>query len=119
MKLLWKIIVNFLAIVGALTLALAAYLYFADPLGLRELFQQAPTYPAPTESPSGENTINLSPAQKLLLEKAGLDATALPTTISPELEQCLTKAVGAERAAQIKAGSVPTPTEIIKAKSCL
>jgi len=120
-KILFRIIVGFLAVIGALTVALAAYLYLADPLGLGQMFQPPPTSPAPTtaEPASNPGQYNLSPAQKFFLEKAGIDPNALPSTISPELEQCLVNAVGEERANQIKAGDVPTPIDLLKAKSCL
>ena len=124
MKKLWKIIVGFLAIVGALTIALGAYMYFIDPFGLKALLQPVVT-PATNNQPinepdaTGTTQYNLSPAQKFFLQKAGIDPNALPKTISPALENCLVNAVGEERAAQIKAGEVPTITDLLKAKTCL
>ncbi|KKT22075.1 MAG: hypothetical protein UW06_C0020G0005 [Parcubacteria group bacterium GW2011_GWE1_43_8] len=119
MKILWRLIVGFLAVVGALTIVLVAYLYFVDPFGLKALLQ--PTLPSATNNePAGTSgSYNLSPSQKLFLEKAGIDANSLPTTITPELEDCLVNAVGEERANQIKAGAVPTVTDLFKAKACL
>lgn len=121
MKILFKIVVGFLAVVGALAIGLAAYLYLADPFSLREL--KAPDYssvsPAAEQNAPSINQYKLSPAQVFFLEKTGIDPSKIPSTISPELEDCLTNAVGEERAKQIKTGAVPTPTDLLKAKSCL
>ena len=122
MKKIWKIIVGLLAIIGALTIALITYLYLADPLGLKELLKPTPTAPtSATNEPAttGTTQYNLSPAKKFFLQKAGIDPNSLPTTITPELEDCLVNAVGQVRAAAIKAGDVPTVTDLFKAKACL
>ena len=112
--------VGLLAVVGALAIAGAAYLYWADPFGLNSLLWPPPaTNSGPPGEPTNTSPYNLSPAQKLFLEKAGIDPASLPTTISPELENCLVSAVGEERANQIKAGDVPTITDLLKAKTCL
>lgn len=121
MKILFKIVIYLLALIGAITVALAAYLYLADPFNLRELM--APNYsstpPTSEQTAPSTNQYDLSPAQILFLEKVGIDPSKLPTDISPELEDCLTNAVGEERAQQIKAGAVPTPADLLKAKTCL
>jgi hypothetical protein len=61
----------------------------------------------------------LSPEQRRLLSKLGIDESQLPTTLTPELEACLVEAVGETRVAAIKAGDAPTVVEGMKAMTCL
>ncbi|MDP3986260.1 MAG: hypothetical protein U1C53_02035 [Candidatus Veblenbacteria bacterium] len=118
MKTLFKIITGFLAVTGAITIALAAYLYFVDPFGLRGFINPPQDSSTAGEESTSATKVNLSPAQIFVLEKLGVDPNMIPDTIPPELEQCLANAVGEERAAQIKAGAVPTPMDLLKAKPC-
>ncbi len=120
MKLLGKIVVFFLATIGALTIIVGVYLYLADPFGIKSLFKPTTSnINSNTETSSTYNPVNsLSPAQLEALNKLGIDPTAIPTDISPELEQCLINAIGKERSAQIKAGAIPTPMDLLKAKTC-
>lgn len=104
--------------IGALTIALVSYLYLTNQFGPRELLSASATPTATNEPNNNTSQFNLSPAQKFFLEKAGIDTSKLPQTISPALEACLTKAVGVERAVQIKTGAVPTTTDLLKAQSC-
>ncbi len=61
----------------------------------------------------------LTPEQIAFLAAFGIDPADLPATLSPELELCLTTAVGAERFSEIKNGALPTMIEGAKAVGCL
>lgn len=119
MKILFKIIVGFLAIIGALTLALAAYLYLADPFGLKALLQ--PSTGSVLNSELSGQTVplpELSPAQIEAAQKLNIDVTKLPATIPVEYEQCAVSALGQARVDEIKAGAVPNAVDLFKAKAC-
>ena len=122
MKLLFKLVVYFLALVGAGTIALAAYLYFADPLGLKTLWQAAPpqaTADTQAADPASSPFPNVSPVQLKVLQNLGIDVNNIPKTITPGMETCFTDTLGEDRVNQIKGGAAPTPMDILKAKSCL
>lgn len=61
----------------------------------------------------------LSADQESMLEKAGISVESLPTSISPELEDCFIEKLGEDRVKEIKAGDVPGPIELFRAKGCL
>ncbi len=107
-----------------------AYLYVADPFGLREivplLMQQPASASTPKESATAEDVVPasadknaaLSASQEAALETVGINPAALPTSVTDTQKTCLINAVGEARANEIKAGAMPTPMEILKAKSC-
>ncbi len=111
-----------------------AYVWFADPFGLRPLFESVLV----TTAESPENTTssgveassavtatkadknpNLTPAQEDALVLIGIDPAGLPDTITPEQYSCFVRVLGEARVAEIQAGGAPTPIEIFKAKECL
>lgn len=113
--------------VGAL-----AYLWYADPFGVRPLID-AFTTPATsvvedtTSETSGSDTSDvsttdknpaLSPTQEKALETVGIDPAKLPTTITPEMKACFVATLGAGRVTQIEQGSTPTPVEILQTRAC-
>ncbi len=61
----------------------------------------------------------LSNEQEKMMENAGIDVSALPTNISPEMEKCFIEKLGEEKVEEIINGAVPGPLDIFKAKSCL
>jgi len=71
-----------------------------------------------TTGSSSANAL-ISSEQADLLQKAGIDVSSLPSTISPELEACFKEKLGEERVEEIKGGDIPGPFELLKAKGCL
>jgi hypothetical protein len=61
----------------------------------------------------------LSPEQRRLLAKLGIDEAKLPKSLTPELEACFDAAIGEVRVEAIKAGDAPTVVEGMKAMTCL
>jgi hypothetical protein len=61
----------------------------------------------------------LSPEQRRILSKLGVDEAKLPKTLTPELEACFNAAIGEVRVEAIKAGDAPTVVEGMKAMTCL
>jgi hypothetical protein len=61
----------------------------------------------------------LSNEQENTLKKIGIDPASLPTEITPEMQACFTKILGAERVAEIIKTGSPSPLDMLKAKSCL
>ncbi len=109
----------FLGVVFFVLLSAAAYLWFADPWGVRAWWEMRGTA-GPAAAPAAEDASPLlSPAQEEALSRAGIDPASLPQEISPELEDCLVAAVGEVRAEEIRQGAAPTFGEVLKAKECL
>ncbi len=61
----------------------------------------------------------LNTQQEDLLKSVGIDPADVPTQITPAQEQCAVEALGLQRVNEIKSGSAPTITDILKTKSCL
>lgn len=61
----------------------------------------------------------LSTDQEVMLEQAGIDVSALPTTLSPEMKACGIEALGQDRINEIINGATPGPLDLLRAKSCL
>ena len=61
----------------------------------------------------------LSPNQEAMLENAGIDVSALPTTLSPEMKACGINALGEDRINEIINGAAPGPLDLLRVKSCL
>ena len=98
------------------------YLYVTDPFGLREivplLIQQPEHSKQKTPAKTQDKNPALSASQEAALENVGINPAALPTSVSETQKTCMINAGGEARANEIKAGAMPTPMEIIKAKSC-
>jgi hypothetical protein len=100
------------------------YLYVADPYEVRPLID-ALVRDAPTESEVSSDVSTddshplLTPAQQQALETVGINTAALPSEITPEMEECFEEKLGAERTGQIASGDTPTAAEIFKARSCI
>lgn len=105
-----------------------AYLFIADPLGLKPLLfggaQPVAAEPAPsraaagTAAKSGPTPVQLSPAQKSALQALGVDPAAIPATITATQQACLVAKLGAARVGEIEAGGLPTGNELLAAKAC-
>lgn len=61
----------------------------------------------------------LTPAQRQVLRTLGIDESALPTTLTPELEACFVGKIGTDRVEAIKGGDTPSLIEGMKAMACL
>lgn len=111
-----------LGVIFSVLILTGVYLFVFDPFNIKPLFslisspRTATTAEQSTEIPKGEM---VSPAQKEALQKIGIDPATLPTSITPTQAECFTKILGEKRVSEIKAGGVPTPTELLSAKSCL
>ncbi|MEA3248786.1 MAG: hypothetical protein U9Q03_00315 [Patescibacteria group bacterium] len=128
-----KIFLMSMGVVFLIVLGIIAYVIIADPFNLRGITQPADlasgvineivpdggTAAAPTISDPNDKNPLLTPDQEAFAESIGIDPATLPTEVTPEMESCLIDAVGAERAAEIKAGAAPSAFEIFKARGCL
>jgi len=134
MKIFLKILNYFfttLGIIFFIILLLATYLFFADPFNLKPLFSSFGVSPGTVmeavtgdkKAPATENIEDKNPLlnaeQEKILESVGIDPEALPTEVTPELEDCLVEKVGEQRAAEIAKGAEPTAMDILKASACL
>jgi len=84
-----------------------AYIYFANPFGIMNMYNTVKKIQKNVENPSN------------IIESSWLDLESLAENISPETENCLYQNFSEERINEVKAGAVPTFTEILKAKDCL
>lgn len=117
-------VIFFLLIVGG------AYVYIADPFGIKPLIQVFKTSATLSKDDAPVNTstnkqdnvsgtsVPLNSAQEDALRTLGIDPATLPV-ITPVMEQCFYDTLGASRAGEIKAGAAPTPLDYFKARSCL
>jgi len=143
MKIFLKILQVTLIVFGALFIVeviFIAWLWFADPLGIRPMLFEtsespAPTAqlesspngstpppataPAPSPAPAPDSKFNVTPEQQATAESMGFDLETLVSDLTPEQEDCLRTAVGETRAAEIEAGAMPSAFEILKAQRCL
>jgi len=124
---LLKYIFILLGIVFLAILLVAGYFFFFTPLG--DIIQGAIDVPA-IISPEGaagaegqgevvDKNPLLNEGQEEALQGIGVDPGKLPSEITPQMEECFTEKLGAERVAEIQAGDSPSPLEFFKAQSCL
>lgn len=104
-----------------LIIAIAIFIIF-DPLNLRPLLSgmmsgDQTNYSGGTGA--GDKNSLLNESQEKFLETVGVDVESLPTEITPEMEDCFTQTLGAERVKEIQEGAAPSPIDFFKAKSCL
>ena len=83
---------------------------------LKTISNNTPEY---TTSLKVNGSSSLTSDQANALKAIGVDPNSLPTTITPEQEECFVKIFGQTRVNEIKAGDTPTATEFIKGTSCL
>ncbi len=142
-----KIITWFFLSLGVIffgLILLAAYLWFADPWGIKPFIMQdrvdstqgSRVVPVVTDitpeavstEPTTTSTVvtdvndkhpALTSGQEDALELIGVDPSVLPNEITAEQEACFATKLGAERVAAIKAGATPEVLEIFKAKECM
>ncbi len=111
-----------LGVIFFILLAVGAYLYIADPFGIKPIIksltgQSASTTKQPSTTTADKNPL-LSPIQEKALEKIGIDPATLPTSITPAMEACFYEKLGATRANEIKNGAQPTAGDYFIARSC-
>lgn len=138
MRIFLKILNYFFVTLGVvffILILIGVYLFTADPFGIKPLLGNLgitpstavdmltgkQTAPTTTTTKTGTTTKNplITPEQEKTLQSMGIDTAKLPTSITPALEDCFTKKLGAQRADEIKKGSAITPMDVLKAGSCL
>lgn len=135
MKKFFTIFFVVLGVLFLIQIILITYFVVADPFNLKPLFFSSSDYVAEsimdvspeesvTDTPASQKeSVDAHPAlsesQEAALESVGINPASLPSTISPEQEQCFIEAIGSARVEEIKAGGSPTPTEIFRARGCL
>jgi hypothetical protein len=80
------------------------------------------TLPTAADAPANDEVVRhdwLTAGQRAMLETFGIDESALPATLTPELEACFDAKIGEVRVEAIKAGDTPTMVEGMKAIACL
>jgi hypothetical protein len=115
MKKFLKIFFITLGIIFFILILGAGYVYFADPFGIRELWQSGGI--EALNEPSEKNP-NITKGQEAVLKSAGIDAESI-TSFTPEQEACFVEKFGEQRVDEIKAGSTPTMSEIFEGRDCL
>ncbi len=100
-------VIFFLLIIGAL------FVWFTDAWGVRSVVEFTLT----PKSISVDSSAGTS-EQAQALEEAGLDMN-LFSNLTPEQETCFTDRLGADRVAEIVAGAMPSPGEVLQGAPCL
>lgn len=117
-----KIIIGFFLVLGVIFFVLLlalGYVYVTNMFGIRALFSNGSS--ADIVEKGSVNTDKnplLSPAQEKTLEAIGVDPSALPQTITPQMIACFNEKLGTARTMEIKNGGTPTPAEYIAVKVC-
>lgn len=107
------IAIIFIFLIILVVFLLALYIINNKPLGVEiNPFSR-------TELSPGYDHPLLSADQEKTLQSFGVNLESLPTSITPEQEQCAVEALGQDRVNQIKSGSAPSLTDYFKAKNCL
>ncbi len=130
MKKFFTIFFVVLGVIFFCLLLAAAYVWVADPFGLRSsnesMIETVKSEVVPPEegataevSATPNQNQNLTPEQENALRFIGIDPMALPEEITPEQQACFERTLGVDRVAEIKAGDAPSAIEIFKAKECL
>lgn len=118
MKTIFKILWNALAVIGLMAVIgvfILAYFWFTNPFW-QSVFNP---FSSQQENVSEDQHPALSAEQESALQSVGVDVSALPNEITPGMENCFVQKIGQKRVDEIKAGSNPTPLEIIKSRDCL
>jgi len=118
MKTIFKLLWNLLAVIGLLTVvgfSVLAYFWFTNPY-LQSVFNP---FESRQEGVSEDQHPALSAEQEATLQAIGVDVSALPSEITPNMENCFVQKLGQKRVDEIKAGSSPTPAEVVKSQGCL
>ncbi len=116
---LFFILILFLIFIGGLSYAVYKLWPLLAASGSIPFVNQSQESLTSSQDQSADKNPLLNDDQEKVLESLGVDPASLPQEITPALEQCLIEKVGAERAAQIKAGSAPTVADFFKARDCL
>ncbi len=74
--------------------------------------------PVPATSASSDAAAPVSTGQASALRAFGIDPSAV-NDVTPEQEACFVRTLGSERVEAVKAGAIPTPSDLIKARECL
>jgi len=135
MKKFFEIFFIILGVIFFVLIISGIYLYVADPFEIKPVIKsltnsgegkQESTDSAAIDSikKTQENVVvdknpMLTPTQEAALEKVGIDPANVPTTITPEMEECFLEKLGEKRVIEIKGGSEPTMTDLFQARSCL
>ncbi|MFW0862246.1 MAG: hypothetical protein ACKKL6_01540 [Candidatus Komeilibacteria bacterium] len=116
MKKFFTILFVTFGVLFLIEIIIVAYLFLADPFGIKEML---PSMDTTANNQAVDQHPLLDASQEKILSTLGVDVANLPTEMTPELQSCLTEAVGADRAKEIMEGATPGVMDVIKAKSCL
>jgi hypothetical protein len=100
----------------SLTLVLAVY----KPFGLG--LQNIPAAIIQSQTKTTKSTYDhplLTAQQESTLESLGVDTKTLPTSITAAQLACFTSKLGATRVQEIENGSAISPSDFLKARSCM
>lgn len=88
--------------------------------GIRGLFSGGSSVGKSNASVSGvDKNPLLTSSQEKALENIGVNPSALPSKITPEMSACFEAILGKSRTLEIKNGSLPTAAEFFSVRSCL
>lgn len=94
-----------------------------DPLNLRAVFFSNNSVSIEKMQDTGMDTEDantaLSSEQEEALRSAGIDPQSVPSSFTPEQEQCVIELFGEARVNEIKSGATPTSLETLSALKCL
>ncbi len=125
-----KKIIQFLIILILLLVLTAFVVLFFNPAGLRDKFlaslingylsSHIEGYePLETTASQAYDHPYLNNQQEAALTNLGVDVSKLPTSITPEMQNCFIEKLGQDKVNQIINGAAPSALDLYKAKDCL
>ena len=127
---IFKISVVVILIIIALALSVGAYFSFklyqsfkpsTPVIGEEEIVEENGENQDEDSNTAPEVDKNpyLTKKKKKMVESVGIDPANLPTTITPEMQQCFIDLFGEQRVNEIINGAEPTAVELARGASCL
>lgn len=118
MKKFWNVFFVTLGVIFSLIIIVLGYIYVTDTFGIKSLIKGDSSSNTTSETTTDKNPL-IPDAQEKVLENIGVDTSALPTEITPEMLACFDLKLGKARTDEIRNGSSITPIDYAKGESCL
>ena len=118
MKTFFKIVICLFVAIVIVILALAAYIWFANPYGVRSVLQKQ-IAPQTVQIDESYDHPMLDDSQEKQLRDIGIDPAELPEEVTDEQIDCAVEVLGEQRAAELEKTQDPRPDEILRLMKCL
>lgn len=109
-----------LGVIFFIIILFGLYFLIADPFDIKPILKlYNPEIKASPSAGTVDKNPLLNAEQEQTLEFFGVDPAALPSQISPAMEDCFVETLGQTRVDQITQGDGPSIADFFQARSCL